>query len=76
MFNIEEFIIAVFCCVDDLLKEITQNQPIRRKEFRPALADSEVLTMEIVAEYQGIDAERAMWKYFRGHWLMLFPGIK
>jgi hypothetical protein len=75
MFNIEEFIIAVFCCVDDLLKEITQNQPIRRKGFRPALADSEVLTMEIVAEYQGIDAERAMWKYLRGHWLMLFPGL-
>jgi len=41
--------------VDDLLKEITQGQPIREKGFAPALADSEVLTMEIVAEYQGID---------------------
>jgi hypothetical protein len=75
MFDMEEFIIAVFCCVDDLLKEITHNQPIRSKGFRPALADSEVLTMEIVAEYQGIDTEQAMWKYFRGHWLMLFPRL-
>jgi hypothetical protein len=56
MFNIEEFIIAVFCCVDDLLKEITKEEPIQRKGFKPALADSEVLTMEIVAEYQGIDS--------------------
>jgi Transposase DDE domain len=75
MFNIEEFIIAVFCCVDDLLKEITKEEPIQRKGFKPALADSEVLTMEIVAEYQGIDAEQAMWKYFRRHWLMLFPRL-
>jgi len=75
MFYIEEFIIAVFCCVDDLLKEITQQQPVRRKGFAPALADSEVITMEIVAEYQGIDADQAIWKYFRRHWLALFPGL-
>ena len=75
MFTIEEFITAVFCCVDDLLKEITQGQPIREKGFAPALADSEVLTMEIVAEYQGIDADQAIWKYFRRHWLGLFPKL-
>ncbi len=72
MFSIEEFIIAVFCCVDDLLKEITHGQPIRLKGFTPALADSEVIAMEIVAEYQGIDADQAIWKYFRRHWWMLF----
>jgi len=75
MFSIEEFIIAVFCCVDDLLKEMTQGQPIREKGFAPALADSEVMTMEIVAEYQGIDADQAIWQYFRRHWLTLFPGL-
>lgn len=76
MFTIEEFIIAVFCCVDDLLKQVTQGQPIREKGFAPALADSEVLTMEIVAEYQGIDADQAMWHYFRRHWLGLFPKLR
>jgi hypothetical protein len=40
MFSIEEFIIAVFYCVDDLLKEITHEQPIRLKGFTPALADN------------------------------------
>ena len=75
MVTIEEFITAVFCCVDDLLKEITQGQSIREKGFAPALADSEVMTMEIVAEYQGIDADQAIWKYFRRHWLSLFPKL-
>lgn len=75
MFSIEEFIIAVFCCVDDLLEEITQGQPLRTKGFAPALADSEVLTMEIVAEYQGIDTDQAIWKYFRCHWRAWFPGL-
>lgn len=75
MFSIEEFIIAVFCCVDDLLEEITQGQPIRAKGFAPALSDSEVITMEIVAEYQGIDADQAIWQYFRSHWLEWFPRL-
>ena len=75
MVTIEEFITAVFCCVDDLLKGITQGQPIREKGFAPALADSEVMPMEIVAEYQGIDADQAIWKYFRRHWLSLFPKL-
>jgi hypothetical protein len=75
MFSIEEFIIAVFCCVDDWLKEITQNRAIRTKGFAPALADSEVITMEVVAEYLGLDTDKAIWQYFRQHWQFLFPAL-
>lgn len=56
MFSIEEFITAVFCCVDDLLNELSP-QPIRTRCFAPALSDSEVISMEIVAEFLGIDAD-------------------
>jgi Transposase DDE domain len=75
MYTIEEFIIAVFCCVDDWLKAVTTDRPIRSKGFAPALSDSEVMTMEIVAEYQGIDADSAIWQYFRRHWQTWFPGL-
>lgn len=75
MYTIEEFIIAVFCCVDDWLKAVTTEHPIRSKGFAPALSDSEVMTMEIVAEYQGIDADSAIWQYFRRHWWTWFPGL-
>ena len=76
MFSIEEFIIAVFCCVDDSLSEIVRQHPIRSKGFAPALRDSEVLTMKIVAEYQGIDSDCGIWRYFRQHWQALFPRLK
>jgi hypothetical protein len=75
MFSIEEFIIAVFCCVDDWLKEITQERAIRAKGCAPALADSEVITMEVVAEYLGMDTDKAIWQYFSRHWQFLFPAL-
>ena len=36
-------VLELFCCVDDLLMEITQGHPIRYQGFAPALADSEVI---------------------------------
>jgi hypothetical protein len=75
MYTIEEFIIAVFCCVDDWLKPLSAEYPLRGKGFAPALSDSEVITMETVAEYQGIDADKGIWQYFRRHWQSWFPGL-
>ncbi|MEE3719403.1 hypothetical protein V2H45_21915 [Tumidithrix elongata RA019] len=72
----EYFIIAVFCKIDELLKEVTKTQSVRAKGFEPALSDSEVITMEIVAEYQGIDTDIGIWKYFRKHWQEWFPALK
>lgn len=76
MLNTEDFIITVFCSVDDLWQEITQGQNIRRRGFAPSLSDSEIITMEIVGEFQGIDTDKGIWSYFKGHWLNLFPQIK
>ena len=76
MFSIEYFIIAVFCKIDELLKEITSEHRVRAKGFAPALSDSEVLTMEIVAEYRGIDTDIGIWQYFRDHWQAWFPALK
>jgi hypothetical protein len=76
MFSMEYFIIAVFCKIDDLLKEITVSQKVRAKGFAPALSDSEVITMEIVAEYRGIETDIGIWQYFREHWQEWFPALK
>ena len=73
MYDTEEFIIAVFCCVDDFLRQITQGHRIRARGFAPSLSDSEVLTMEIVGEFRGLDGDRYIWKYFHDHWSKLFP---
>ncbi len=76
MFDTEDFIIAVFCCIDDFLKEITQGRPLRKRGFAPSLNDSEVITMEIVGEFRGLDADKDIWQYFRDHWFKLFPNLK
>ena len=76
MFSIEDFIIAVYCCVDDLLKDIIQDYPPPSRGFAPSLTDAEVITMEIVGEFQGIDTDKGIWEYFKRHWLGLFPHLK
>ena len=76
MFSIEDFIIAAFCCVDDLWSQVTQGKRIRKGGFTPSLSDSEVITMEIVGEFLGIETDKGIWHYFRAHWLNLFPHIK
>lgn len=76
MFSTEDFIITVFCNVDDLWQEITQGQKIRRRGFAPSLSDREIITMEIVGEFKGINTDKGIGNYFKGHWLNLFPRIK
>jgi hypothetical protein len=72
---LEDFIIAVFCCIESLLSEMQQTYPERQRGYAPRLADSEVLTMETVGEFLGIDAEKYMWQYIRRHWSPWFPTL-
>lgn len=39
------------------------------------LADSEVVTMEVVGEYLSLDQGKAISNYFRRHYTHLFPAI-
>ena len=71
---IEEFIINVFCLIDDLFKELFP-KPLRTRGFEPKLTDSEVITLEIVGEWLGYHKDKDIWQYFRRHWLHLFPNI-
>lgn len=75
MYSIEEFIIAVYCCVDDGLRSLTQGEPMRSRGFEPGLSAAEVLTMEIVGEYQRLDRDKDIWSYFRRHWQSWFPTL-
>lgn len=68
-----DFIITVFCLIDDEYKKIST--PLRRGGFAPALSDSEIMTMEIVGEYLGIETDKGLWSYFKEHWYDLFPKI-
>jgi len=45
---LEDFIISVYCLVDDELKNLIKKRPLRARGFAPKLSDAEVITMDIV----------------------------
>jgi hypothetical protein len=72
---IGNFIIIVFCWVEQELKSVTQGVRLRGRGFIPQLSDSEVITMEIVGEFCGYRGDEAIWKYFKQHWKPWFPKL-
>jgi hypothetical protein len=76
--DLEEFMIAVYCLIDELLAELGADPDWRRIRQRgPAatLADSEVLTMEAVGEFLGLDQDVAIYRYFRREHPDWFPAL-
>ena len=73
--SIDDFVIAVFCLIDEEMKKILRGKKLRQRGPAPGLADSEVITMEIVGEFLGKDCDKAIWEYFKSHWLHFFSKI-
>src|SRR5215217_8292701 len=72
MEDLSTFIVAVFCLIDDRLK----GRRIRQRGPVPKLSDAEVLTIEIVGEFLGIDTDKPLYRHFRRHYAKQFsaPG--
>ena len=69
--DLSTFIVSVFCLIADHLK----GRRIRRRGPAPKLSDSEVLTIEVVGEFLGLDTDRALHRYFRRHYGEWFPAL-
>ena len=63
--DLESFIIAVFCGIDDFVR--AWRHKLRQRGPAPTLADREVLTIETVGEFLSIDTDRGLYAYFRRH---------
>jgi hypothetical protein len=72
---LDEFIISVFCCVEDLLKKICHGLKIRQRGFSPKLSDAELMTIEIVGEFLGFKTDKKIWEYFKRHFNDWFPQL-
>jgi hypothetical protein len=75
----EDFVIVVYCFVDDSLKEL-QKRPgfrLRTRGFGPKLSDGEVITMLIVGEFLGLEHDTGIWSYFHSteSWKSWFPAL-
>jgi hypothetical protein len=71
--DLSTFIVAVFCLIDDRLKDLGR---LRARGPAPTLCDSEVLTIEVVGEFLGLDEDTELLAYFRRHYAHFFPGLR
>ena len=69
--DLNTFIVGVFCLIDDRL----EGKRIRQRGPAPKLSDSEVITMEVVGEFLGIDTDKTIYEYFRRHYSEWFPAL-
>lgn len=70
--DIITFMVTVFYYTDNWLAD----KQLRQRGPRPSLSDSEVLTMEIVGEFLGLDEDQAIYRYFQRHWADWFPAMR
>lgn len=74
--DLDALIVTVFCLVDDALAAALAGRRLRQRGPHPTLSDSEVLTMEAVGEFLGLDQEKAIFSYFRRHYPHFFPALR
>lgn len=73
--DLETFIVTVYCEIDDFIQKRYPARSLRQRGPLPQLSDSEVITMEIVGEYLGLNTEKAIYQYFKRHWEEFFPKL-
>jgi hypothetical protein len=73
--DLDTFLVTVYCVIDELYqRQFALQKPVRRGR-RPALADSEVLTLMVVGQWQPDRSETAFLGWARRHWRAYFPRL-
>ena len=74
--SLTDLIIRAFCLTDDFLADfLSRHGPLRQRGPQPTLADSEVLTIEVVGALLGIDSDAGLYRHFRRYHADLFPAL-
>jgi hypothetical protein len=75
--DLDTFIVATYCLIDELMQEeLTATEGrLRSRGPDPVMDDREVITVEIVGEFLGIDTGRGIHRYFRRHYAEWFPAL-
>jgi hypothetical protein len=70
----QELLLWVFCLIDDEIQALALPR-LRRRGPAPTLADSEVITIELVGESWGLHTDKALFRHFRRYHLAEFPNL-
>ena len=71
---LSDFVLHVYVLVDDLLKRLAPRR-LRSRGFAPAVSDAEVITIELVGEFLGLDHDKGLFAHFRRYHAGDFPGL-
>ena len=69
--DLSTFIVSVFCLIDDRVED----RALRARGPLPKLSDIEVLTIEVVEEFLGMDIDEAIFRHFGEHYGEWFPAL-
>jgi Transposase DDE domain len=64
-------LITVYCLIEEWLA----GRRLRQRGPTPTLSDNEVLTIECVGEFWGIDTDKGLYEHFRRYWPDWFPAL-
>ena len=70
----QELLLWVFCLVDDSLAALKLPK-LRSRGSAPTLTDAEIITIELVGEFWGLDADKAIYRHFRAYHAAEFPNL-
>jgi hypothetical protein len=70
----QDLLLEVFCLVDDELQALDLGR-LRSRGPQPTLADSEVITMELVGEFWKLGTDQDLFRHFRRYHLAEFPAL-
>ena len=80
--TVTDYLLHVFYLIDTELEtlnrsswSLSEQPPLRRRGPQPTVADSEVITMELVGEFLGIDTDKGIWRFFRQYHRPEFPNL-
>ena len=78
MYKVEDFVIAIYCLIEDeLYPAFCQQHGLpRRSGFPPALSDIECLTVELVGQYLGYASQKQLYEHMRDRWSAWFPALR
>jgi len=71
--DLSTFIVTVFCLIDAPIKAPGR---LRERGPAPTLFDPEVLTIEVVGEFLGLDEDTELFAYFRRRYAHFFPNLR
>lgn len=73
--DLDSFLTSLYVLVDDWWRASHPPTPRRRPGRRAELADSEVLTLAILAQWPRFRGERDFWRFARAHLRPYFPKL-